>query len=434
MVYPDISDLKSSSLSFEKNTISQIIDAQPHQRILSAVIDYFIFSPIVLFILTTIFSDALVLIKNFPQSLEVQTVMVMMAGGYVLLFSFLQAVFIARYGSTPGQTFSKTFVEFENDQFPVFFQAWLRQLGFVISFLLLGLPFISIFYHPQNKTFYDRLTESRVKTKVNLAQNHFLWSMTEKKYLSTAVATFFVFSLALFGALGVVSYQKTVQSALTYRDLEKKQIFCEELEGVAQDQKLIVGIGLNLIGKLSNQCLEKEADFVLWKQSGMRLQNFNYNQSMAYFSKFIATESEMKEEKYLDLACQVDPQSRGCLLAKDFKNLSYEEFYKHIQKKNSQNDHVDQLDRILELEFARLVHPDDLIKVLKDLKNEQYVGLKLFLVQEKLKIIHQQQISQYQQRSPAQERESSNSSLTDASLKINDSTLLEQVLQEINEL
>lgn len=334
MVYPDISnDL------LENNKNNQQSEASVLQRMLSVLLDYFILSPIVSFIVVSFFSDGVRLYKQFPQSTESQFILFQMGLGFIFFTTFIQAVFMTVVAATPGQIFTKLYVRFDTDVLQdsswvqLLFLSWMRQLGFVLSLFCLGLPWISILYHKKRRAFYERMTESSVLTTVNHSLSFLKWGEGERKYVAVFVNTFLLFSTSLlilgFGQI----YHKTLTSNLTYEKLNKEDRFCKELDGIKQENRLSVATALNLVGVLSDRCLDLEADFILWRnfsdisQSDLK--------ASAYFAKYLTAENDQDEQSYLSKTCQQDSNSRACVYAQGFLNDDVPDFYATISKFDS---------------------------------------------------------------------------------------------------
>ncbi len=334
MVYPDI-----STQYFENNKNDLHQEASVLQRILSVLLDYFILSPIVSFIVVSFFADGVRLYKQFPQSTESQFILFQMALGFIFFTTLIQAVFMTVVAATPGQIFTKLYVRFDTDVLQdsswvqLLFLSWIRQLGFVLSLFCLGLPWISILYHKKRRAFYERMTESSVLTTVNHPLSLLKWGEGERKYVAVFVNTFLLFSTSLlilgFGQI----YNKTLTSNLTFDKLNKEDRFCKELDGVKQENRLNVATALNLVGVLSDRCLDLEADFILWRnfsdisQSDLK--------ASAYFAKYLTAENDQDEQSYLTKTCQQDSNSRACVYAQGFLNDDVPEFYAAVSKLDS---------------------------------------------------------------------------------------------------
>lgn len=379
MVYQDLSIVQNSQAKLNKPQQATVL-----QRVFSALLDYFILSPIVSFIVVSCFSDGIKLYKQFPQSSEAQFVLFQMALGFIFFLTLIQAVFITVVAATPGQIFTKLYVRFDSEVLQdsswiqLFFHAWFRQLGFVLSLFCLGLPWISVLYHTKKRAFYERMTESTVLTTVPHPMSLLNWGESERKYIAVFVNTFLLFSTGLL-ILGFQQiYHKTLTSNLTYEKLNKENRFCKELDSVKQENRLNIATALNLVGVLPDRCLDLEADFVLWR-------NFSDPatsdlKASAYLAKFLTAENDDDEKKYLTETCRQDSKSVACAYAKGFSDEEVAEFRLKIEDYNS-----DLLNDVLKYELTKMSDAQA-VKELEDL--EKYGTHKLvnrFIIQENLK-------------------------------------------------
>ncbi len=317
MVYQDI----STDFQDNKNNILKQ-HASVFQRMLSVLLDYFILTPIISFFCVSLFSQGLALYKKFPKSIEADLILFQVGVGFIFLFTIFQALSIFLTGRTPGQFFTKSYIHFENKNTSLFFQAWIRQLGFLFSVMLFGFPFLAVFYHPQRTAFYERMTESSVLTKVKHSFSHFSWGVVERRYVSAFISVFSFCVLTLTVISFKYFYQKTVSSNLTFEKYKKEQNFCKELEPVAQENRLNVATALNLLGVLSDDCLDKEADFVLWRNFSDHAQ-FELK-SAAYFAKYLTAQNDDEENLYLDQVCAQNNKSQSCSYSKTFMTGDFE--------------------------------------------------------------------------------------------------------------
>ena len=107
------------------------------------------------------------------------------------------------------------------------------------------------------------------------------------------MATMVVFVGLLFTAYVWKNYSKVVQRVASFADLQDKSFFCEDLKALSLDERLSVAVALNLADQLSDECLDKESDFVLWKQR-------KSDYSLAYYAKSLTVEDTKKEKTYLN--------------------------------------------------------------------------------------------------------------------------------------
>ncbi len=311
---------------------SQNFHAPLFSRFFSALLDYFILAPVVAFFLVIFFRDSVQIVSR-SSSVESHTLLVQLAIFAILLFTGLQTVFIYFYGSTPGQSFLKLYVSFEQKPSNLFLQIWFRQIGFVGSVACLGLPFLAIIYHHRNRAFYDRLNECDILSLIPSDENPavinpqlplaaFTVHEVDKKYLSTAIST-----LTCFGTL--IFIFSMLQSHLNL--LEKIQVTeneiaapkkCFVIEDQTQEQRLKSVLALNILNIATDDCALNEADEVFNSLKTSQTTKKKNNQvALAYFVKYYisqkAADQKLNQEKYLKMACGQGIKSDLCEVTKD---------------------------------------------------------------------------------------------------------------------
>ncbi|MBY0554811.1 RDD family protein [bacterium] len=329
MVYQDISKPVDLNKIGTKKSVAHLMD-----RFFSFLIDYFVISPFVFFLLYATFNNGFNFWKSNPTAPENDLFIIIAGVCYVLYFSLIQSLFIAVWRATPGQFFLKVKIEFNENENLIFFRAFLRQSSFWFSFVFIGIPFLSVMTNKLRHTFYDRLCNcSVISTKEESAPVGF---ENEFKYWQSFMATLVVFVGLLFTALIWKNYSKVVQRVSSFTALQEKQFFCDELKSVSVDERLPVAIALNLANQLSDDCLDKESDFVLWKQ---RQDDY----SMAYYAKSLTTDDADKEKSYLKQACVKQDMgdfrslTLGCKIASSFADEKLEDLYAILTDKDFLN-------------------------------------------------------------------------------------------------
>lgn len=319
MVFQDI------NASFELNKLGQKKStANLMDRFFSFMIDYLVISPFVLFLLYTTFNNGFNFWKQNPAADENELFVVIFSIGYVGYFCLIQSLFIALWRATPGQYFLKIRCEFHEGQELIFLRALARQLSFWLSFALLGIPFLSVMTNRKRRTFYDRVGDVSVVSTKNEFESHA--SDMEFRYWQSFVATLVVFVGFLFSALIWKNYTKIVNRSASFATLYEKNYFCSEIENVIGEDRLQVAVALNFAGQLTDACLDREADFVLWKQK------FS-DYSLAYYAKSLTTDDPEKEKSYLEQACagqkteNFSSLTQGCKIAYSFMIDETEKLY-----------------------------------------------------------------------------------------------------------
>lgn len=372
MVFPDLNSYELTSQKYKP-----LVPI----RVLSFVIDYFIFAPVISFLVLVFFHSGVDIYRSFPKSEEAQSVFTFLLLGYVILSTFFQALFMSFMGATPGQYFLKLHVEFKNTQYPVFLQAWARQLGFVVSILLLGIPFLKVLADENGQCFYEKMTESKVLSKWPMDSNSYFAKAIDidRKFWSASLATISSFLIALGLVMFWKNYQFVLTSPDTYAKMKSKKKTCTEFVHLDSTDRLRYAIAMNLVGTVSDNCLDQEADFVLWR-------NFTDDRALAYFAKFVSSTNERLENRYLEQACSEDPASEGCYWATTFTKNNFAEI------RNSPEMARTILGKVLLYEFASKGNTKKRIQAFNDLKEyAAHKSVKKYLLLENLHELSKEQ-------------------------------------------
>ncbi len=321
MVYLDISDNHFSSDQVFKYKASLM------DRFFAFLIDYLIFSPFISFALFLLFQDAIRYWRQNPTAPEQTAITCLLGLCYVGLFSALQSVFIAVWRATPGQYFLKIQIHFEYNENMIFWRAFCRQFGFWLSLFFFGIPWLALMAHPQQKTFYDRLADARVFSKKQSSQ--FFGFEIENRFWQSFMATMMIFVGLIFFSVVMIQYRDITDRTQSFKQADQQNHFCSELKGVKSSSRLQLAIAMNLIGQLSDDCLDREADFVLWKQKDSDL-------GLAYYAKSLTESDSSKEKKYLSEICALgNEDGMACRLTKAFESADFETLYGYLKKQDS---------------------------------------------------------------------------------------------------
>lgn len=338
MVFSDISD-SNPSLNDQG---PRFYKAPVLDRFFSFLIDYLIFSPVVSFFLLTLFQIEVSVWRSSLNRAENFPILVLLGTSYILLFSGLQSFFIYFWKATPGQYFLKLQIKMDSAPGLVFFRIWLRQIGFWFSGLFLGLPWLAILAHPSQQTFYDRLGEASV-VSLKEKQNYFSFEI-EAKYWRSLLGTFVIFFVFIFAGVGWQQHNRIKTAAYTFAKYKKNDSFCKELKSVDLKERLQTAIALNLVGQLSDECVDKEADFTLWKMHDDELL------SLAYYAKSLTESDTVAEKSYLQQACGFKKTEYfGCKVSTAFLKKDLVNFYKTISH-DSENQNL--LSSVLQYELG----------------------------------------------------------------------------------
>lgn len=319
MVYRDISN------DVELNEIGHpVTSADLLDRFFSFLIDYLVISPFVMFFLYIVFQNGFHFLRLNPMAPENALFQIMAGVCYVLLFAMVQTCFVGLWKATPGQYFLK--LRFETDQAmgSLQFRIFFRQVLVWVSFLFLGLPFLSMLTNKKRRTFYDQMADVSVITFKHGHIPQFSFE-TEHKYWQALLMTFSLFLGALFVALMMSQYSDVVNRVASYKQFQTRGHFCEQLNQVDQTERLETAVALNLVDQLSDECLDREADFVLWRQK-------EKDMNLAYWAKSLTAHDAEKEKQYQQKVCQNDSvadardiSSRACDVVQAFQKNTFAE-------------------------------------------------------------------------------------------------------------
>ena len=321
-------------------------------RFFSFLIDYMVFSPFVSFFSYFLFKDAILFWKANPEAPEEFSLIAILAISVIFMFSLMQATFIYAWGATPGQFFLKIRVRFDSEPNFIFGRALLRQIGFWSTPVFLGLPWLAMLSHPQRKTFYDRLADCELITPKRSESFSF---ESEFKYWRSLLATMIIFVGFLFATVVWLKYEKIVQRVSSFEKMQSQKFFCEDLKNIQVTQRLSMAVAMNVVGQLSNDCLDREADFALWKDKKSDL-------SLAYFAKSLTETDENLQTQYLTQACSDEDsetfkeKSFGCQLAQSSLTGDYEKMYVALQVRDGL------LADTYKYEFSRELHKTEEIQ------------------------------------------------------------------------
>ncbi|MGZ3770869.1 MAG: RDD family protein [Bdellovibrio sp.] len=306
MVFPDLSAPEFKVNNYQKGKHPPI--ASVADRFLALVLDFFIFSPVISLLIAGLVRQTKTFFLISPNSQEgliaFSLVMVMI----VFFTTFLQAVFIYYWQATPGQAFLQLkVISYPDRQERLSLnQCWLRAFMWCTGLFLLGLPYLEIVSHPLRRAFHERASDTLV---ITLKRNHDDGPLPlESRFISSWLRMSFLFFL-FFGAL---SFLKTY-SALIKGDYRKETklnaMACKEIpDGEAiVTNRLDLAISLFLLNEISPDCLDKEADALLWNDPVN-------SQGLAYLAKYLVGDSTVNQEKYFAKIC-ADSHSSACVIA-----------------------------------------------------------------------------------------------------------------------
>lgn len=358
----------------KKNLSAGLVD-----RFFSFVIDYFVISPFVIFFLYLSYTSGFQFWKAHPQAPESSYFVLILALSYVFYFSLIQSFFIYWMGVTPGQYYLKIKIQFNENSSMLFLRALSRQVLFWGSFLLLGFPFLALLTNKKRRTFYDRVADVEIQS---LQEGAKLELFEEPRYWQAFAGTLALFFGFLLAALVWQNYDQVAQRSFSFTQRVQSNQLCDELGELRSLERLQTAVAFNWVNELSDSCLQREADFVIWSAPDEEMK------SLAYYAKSLLADDPEIERKYLKQACLEEDRedsSFGCRIARAFLDTDMKQFLAEPAQDNI-------LDRVLRYELA-VLHGERRLAAeqfkafsgvhqrVRDLKVFKKYHLKEFLVQ-----------------------------------------------------
>lgn len=292
MVFPDLSAPESVP-----NTNSEVRYplASPLDRLSAFVLDFLIFYPVVSFLLAGLSQQIKRIFLSSPNSAEGLTAFILIFVAASMIIVLLQTLFLLTLRATPGMLFLQLRVrDFHSSDAPLnFYQSFLRSMGWVVSAWFCGAPFLEVLGHPLRRHIADRVSDTLV---ITLKKNYDRGPAYQTTALIQSCMKFIlVFSLFNGMLIYTSSYKKFVATSRADSQTTDIASSCMDVDTDSKFSTLDRAVTLYLIDGLSSDCLNYEADVVLW---GNKLEN----NALAYFAKYLTSAKE-ERAKYSEKIC-----------------------------------------------------------------------------------------------------------------------------------
>jgi uncharacterized RDD family membrane protein YckC len=303
MVEQNFSSQKTSKSRFR---IAPVVD-----RFLAFVFDVVIFTPVFSFLLAGVFRKLELIYFTSPESTEFLVLCGVVFFFVMILTVLTQSFFLLIMGATPGKYFFKLKVISISEEDPELHssQAFLRSFLWTVEFLFFCFPFLEIFSEFQRRPLHDKAAGTMLVTLKK-----------ESDPGPQAVESMFVRQMLLAIGIGVFCwggvkvvhfYSMAIRGEFKKLDLESSDYLCSSVSRSVKDSdnRLDQALALFLADEISEDCLESEIDFVLWKAD-------DSEKAWAYLAKGILKKSDLDlYEAYLEKACEADEAGAACEIA-----------------------------------------------------------------------------------------------------------------------
>ncbi len=293
-----------SDLIFPAKNFDNIINqkASVLNRFLAVLTDFFILSPVVSFLMILLFKNSYILLRENQSDLATQVVQLDMIFIAFFYYAVLQSVLIYFTGSTPGHTFFKVKINFDDSNTHFFLRILMRQCGHVFSVFLLGFPYLAVLYQKNSRPFYDKIADAHVVSVVPNSDVEF--SPFEKRYIGQAYSVLSI-SIVFLLFVGFTIKHKSltdlkILNTQNYMAVDYSN--CKIDDQLTKEVKIKAALALHILKIDQSNCLMSLVDSVIEDNQD------SINQNLAYVSKWYlfkkeGVDSEMTE-KYFSLICK----------------------------------------------------------------------------------------------------------------------------------
>ena len=293
--FPESNDLGASVIGM----------ASPKDRIAAYVLDCTLLLPIVQ-LFQSPFKKWILESFLFEQGSSVGLYRLFNLLIFICLFVIYYAVMLWWKGQTIGKMFFNVKVISYHGKL-TFFHSLLRSVAIFFEFLCLGIPFLAIFSHSMRRPLHDRIADTFVislKNPVGFPSKKEKW---QSRVLAAAFSVLFVIS-----SLSYLIFEGSADSSkVSFLDSEEK---CEfEVSKVEGDLSQVVE--LQVLKKISNQCLFEQAREKIWKDEGSSLAQFALALSLV--------DDKKRSDEYLASVCDLDEEHHLCDVSQWLQSDNY---------------------------------------------------------------------------------------------------------------
>jgi uncharacterized RDD family membrane protein YckC len=309
MVLPDF-DFPNAAASSRK--IAPVND-----RFIAFVIDILVFIPLVGLFLSKLYGQIEITYFLAPDSNEFWVLFFVASAFSFILVTLFQTLSLILVRATPGQWVMKIQVlsAHEPEKGLRFSQAFLRSFLWSLSLLFLGIPFLEVLSHRHRRAFPDRAADTWTFTKKLTGDlgPHWIETQFVRQFLLAGALLLTAFSIVGLGSY----YRMALQGSFKEQELKAENYLCQSVSAYLEgnQSRIQKATALFAAGEIVEDCLESEADFVLWAP-------FHDEKAWAYLAKaFIGLGNKEKQALYFKKVCEVQ-SGEACELANFLKGTT----------------------------------------------------------------------------------------------------------------
>jgi uncharacterized RDD family membrane protein YckC len=327
MVIPDWTPARPPKIEFEPAKNPTFVSenmARPVDRLAAVIVDVSVLLVPIFILLSAPFKRWLMasfILGSEPDFLAMLLIMAFM--GVVLVVSY-QATFHYFMGATLGKMLFNLRVKpaFANDRL-TFFSCVGRSLVWILEFVFLGLPLLSVFTNRQRRTLHDRISDTCVVAQDGAGT-------IAPNYLERGLVRGFVGACILFlGLIGTVQAHHIFDKMKVEHGLsaafEKEFGECEVVsKNISSDDdgdhaRLELAMSLYAAGLAERSCLELELEREMSAQVSVG--------GITYLAQaFVNADDAEVSNSYLDQVCEDGPHTVECTMSKVVSRWSEEDW------------------------------------------------------------------------------------------------------------
>lgn len=298
MVLPDLYSPYSNS----ENHPWESDDASPSQRILAAVLDLAILSPVFTLLLSGLYQRLKMQVYLGDGGPERFEIWVLWTLSYYFLWVTTSVLFIHFQGSTPGGKLLRLkLVNFKGAK-PSLIAIAIRQMVFPLHALFLGSTLFEIYFHEKHLAFHEKVSETRWQSQ--FSNIHFPVGAFEKRMVGGFARGALFFCALIFAMTLIAKYEGVRNLTFSRNQLLHDEPSCAKSTSKVESKEMSDLIFLNQTKLLSDACLKAEVDLALYSS----LENFE-GKAWAYFALVQLSQDDEEKEAYEQLICEKTSQA-----------------------------------------------------------------------------------------------------------------------------
>lgn len=295
-----------------------------HDRFLAFAFDTCLLVPIGFVFLKPLWRRVQYLSVTASASNELLGLLILTGFLSLVLFITLQALLTWRMGATPGQKIFQIEVQTLDGGRPSLGMCLTRIFVWIFEMLLLGIPLLEILSHRHRRPWHDRIAETIVVTKKSVGAESPHW--LEQRFFRNLYWGFLAIALIFFSAQIKGLFRAIQHGDMKRAELTKAGYLCERITQALPERsedspadRMDLGLAMYLGSELSRECLESEADFVIWTQDSEGLAWAHLARGILELDRSSDEEVHLaagSEKEEFNKVCELDQNSPACALAK----------------------------------------------------------------------------------------------------------------------